>query len=98
MISMNIREVKDGAILEVYVKPKSRKFSIKIENNEIVIRCTEPPVKGKANREIEKELSKLFKAKAIIISGYTSSRKQILIYGLSSENIKHIILNLKRGK
>ena len=67
---MNIKKVKDGVILEAYVKPKSRQFSIEFKDNEIVIRCTEPPVKGKANKEIEKELSKLFKTKARIISGH----------------------------
>ena len=93
---MNIKEVKDGVILEVHVKPKSRQFSIEFKDDEIVIRCTETPVKGKANKEIEKELSKLFKTKARIISGHTSSCKRILIYGLSFENVKQAILNLKK--
>ena len=93
---MNIKEVKDGVILEAYVKPKSRQFSIEFKDNEIVIRWTEPPVKGRANKEIEKELSKLFKTKAAIISGRTSPCKRILIYGLSFENVKQTILNLKK--
>ena len=93
---MNIKEVKDGVILEAYVKPKSRQFSIEFKDDEIVIRCTEPPVKGKANKEIEKELSKLFKTKARIISGHTTPYKRILIYGLNFENVKQTILNLKK--
>ena len=93
---MNVKEVKDGVILEAYVKPKSRQFSIEFKDNEIVIRCTEPPVKRRANKEIEKELSKLFKTKARIISGHTSSCKRILIYGLNFENVKQTILNLKK--
>ena len=32
---MSIKEVKDGVMLEVYVKPKSRKFSIELKDNEL---------------------------------------------------------------
>ena len=92
---MSIKEVKDGVMLEVYVKPKSRKFSIELKDNEIVICCTEPPVKGKANKEIERELSKLFRRKVMIVSGHRAPHKRILVYGLNSENVKQAIVNFK---
>jgi len=92
---MSIKEVKDGVILEVYVKPTSEKFSIELKDNEIIIRCTEPPVKGKANREIERELSKLFRRKAVIVSGHRTPHKRILVYGLNSENVKQAIVDFK---
>ena len=92
---MSIKEVKDGVILEVYVKLKSGKFSIEFKDNEIVIRCTEPPVKGKANKEIERELSKLFRRKVVIVSGHRAPHKRILVYGLGSENVKRAIVNFK---
>ena len=92
---MSIKEVKDGVILEVYVKPKSEKFSIELKDNEIVICCTEPPVKGKANKEIERKLSKLFRRKVMIVSGHRAPHKRILVYGLNSENVKRAIVNFK---
>ena len=92
---MSIKEVKDGVMLEVYVKPKSRKFSIELKVNEIVICCTEPPVKGKANKEIERKLSKLFRRKVVIVSGHRAPHKRILVYGLDSENVKRAIVNFK---
>jgi len=92
---MSIKEVKDGVMLEVYVKPKSRKFSIELKDNEIVICCTETPVKGKANKEIERKLSKLFRRKVMIVSGHRAPHKRILVYGLDSENVKRAIVNFK---
>ena len=92
---MSIKEVKDGVMLEVYVKPKSRKFSIELKANEIVICCTEPPVKGKANKEIERKLSKLFRRKVVIVSGHRAPHKRILVYGLNSENVKQAIVDFK---
>ena len=92
---MSIKEVKDGVIVEVYVKPTSEKFSIELTDNEIIIRCTEPPVKGKANREIERELSQLFRRKAVIVSGHRTPHKRILVYGLNSENVKQAIVDFK---
>ena len=92
---MGIKEVKDGVMLEVYVKPKSRKFSIELKDNEVVICCIEPPVKGKANKEIERELSKLFRRRVVIVSGHRAPHKRILVYGLNSENVKRAIVNFK---
>ncbi len=56
---MKLTETKDGTIIEIYVKPNSTKFEVNIEDDEIVVRSTEEPEKGKVNKEILKELSKL---------------------------------------
>ena len=56
---MGIKEVKDGVMLEVYVKPKSGKFSIELKDNEIVICCTEPPVRKSQQRDREGTLKTL---------------------------------------
>jgi len=53
---------KNGAIIEVFVKPNSPKFEIAIDDDAIVVFCTEQPVKGKVNREFVKEFAKLFHA------------------------------------
>lgn len=41
---MKITETKEGAIMEIFVKPKSRDFKIMIEADEIVVFCREEPV------------------------------------------------------
>ena len=57
---MSITETKDGVILTIFVKPNSPKFKIELDGDEIVVYSTEEPVKGKVNKEIIKELTKLF--------------------------------------
>ena len=57
---MSITETKDGVILTIFVKPNSAKFNVEFDGNEIVVHSTEEPVKGKVNKEIIKEFTKLF--------------------------------------
>lgn len=83
---MNITETKRGVILEVSVKPKARGFKIALQADEIVVFCTEEPTKGKVNKELIKELTRLFRKKVVLVSGFTSSRKRLLIeYALKSD-------------
>ena len=76
---MSINETKDGVIITIFVKPNSPKFQIELDGNEIVVHSTEEPVKGKVNKEIIKEFSKLFHTKVEIIFGATSRQKKLLI-------------------
>jgi uncharacterized protein (TIGR00251 family) len=80
---MKITETKNGAIIEIFVKPNQPKFNVKIDGDEIIVFCTEEPVKGKVNKELIKELSKLFHAQIEIISGLTSKQKRLLIKNIS---------------
>jgi hypothetical protein len=91
---MKISEVKDGAIIEVFVKPSSQKFEVTVEDDEVVVRCTEEPVKGKVNKELVKELSKLFHSKVEIVSGLTSKQKKLLVKCVDKNEVERI-LNLK---
>jgi len=84
---MKITETKNGTIIEVFVKPKQPKFKVKIEGGEIIIFCTKKPVKGKVNKELIKELSKLFHAKIEIISGLTSKQKRLLVKNISKNEV-----------
>ena len=59
---MSLKETKDGVLLSIFVKPNSSQFKIELDGGEIVVYATEEPVKGKVNREIIKELTKLFHA------------------------------------
>ncbi len=88
---MKITETKNGTIIEVFVKPNQPKFNIKIDGDEIIIFCTEEPVKGKVNKELIKELSKLFHAQIEIISGLTSKQKRLLIKNISKKEAENLL-------
>ena len=85
---MSISETKDGVILTVFVKPNSSKFKVELDGDEIVLHCTEEPVRGKVNKEIIKELTKLFHAKVEFASGLTSKEKQLFVKGLRREQVE----------
>jgi uncharacterized protein (TIGR00251 family) len=88
---MNIKDTKDGSVIEVFVKPNSPKFKITIDNGEIVVFCAEQPVKGKVNKELVKEFSKLFHAKVELVSGLTSKQKRLLIAGVGKSEVEQLL-------
>jgi uncharacterized protein (TIGR00251 family) len=90
---MKIYETDNGVILNIHVKPKSKKF--KIDNNDILtLFCRETPVKGKVNKELIKELSKIFKKEIIILSGFRSIRKRIFVVGTNLVEVEKILSKL----
>ena len=92
---MKLTESKDGTIIEVFVKPNQPKFKLTIDDDEILVSSTEEPVKGKVNKEILKELTKLFHAKVQLVSGSTSKQKQILICGVERKEVELTLRNEK---
>ena len=88
---MKIIEAKDGVIVEVFVKPNSPKFGVAFDGQEVLAYCTEKPVKGKVNKELVKEFSKLFHSRVEIVSGFTSRQKRLLIQGMNKDDAEHII-------
>ena len=88
---MNIKETEDGAVLEVFVKPNSRRFEITVDDGEIMVFCTEQPIKGKVNRELVKEFSKLFHAKVEVVSGLTYKQKRLLIVGVGKSRVEQLL-------
>jgi len=88
---MTLIETKEGLILEVFVKPKSREFRITVEQDKIVVYCQEEPVKGKVNKEIVKEFSRLFHCKVELISGSTSKQKRLLIRGIEKSEAQRLL-------
>jgi len=88
---MKINETKNGTIIEVFVKPNQPKFNVTIDGDEIIVFSTEEPVKGKVNKELIKELSKLFHAKAELVSGSTSRQKQFLIKGVGKNQVEQLL-------
>jgi uncharacterized protein (TIGR00251 family) len=88
---MKITETKNGAILEVFVKTNQPKFNIKIDGDEIIVCCSEEPVKGKVNKELIKELSKRWHSEIEIISGLTSKQKRLLIRNMSRDEVESLL-------
>jgi uncharacterized protein (TIGR00251 family) len=88
---MNVNETKNGAVIEVFVKPNSKRFKITVDDGEIVVFCTEQPVKGKVNKELVKEFSKLFHTKVEIVSGLTSKQKRLLIAGVGKSEVEQLL-------
>ena len=88
---MNIKETKDCTIITIFVKPNSAMFQVEVDGDEIIIHCTEEPVKGKVNKELIKELSKLFHAKVELVSGLTSKQKQLLICGILKAKVEQLL-------
>ena len=88
---MKLSKTAQGIVLDVYVKPNSKEFQIKTEENELVVFCRETPVKGRVNRELIKELSRLFKRRVEIVSGFSSRHKKILIRDIEAKEVKKIL-------
>jgi uncharacterized protein (TIGR00251 family) len=88
---MNINENKDGIIITIFVKPNSSKFRIKLEGDEIIVHSTQEPVKGKVNKEIIKEFSKLMHAKVEITTGATSRQKQLFVQGIRKSQAEQLL-------
>ncbi|MBI4043915.1 MAG: YggU family protein [Candidatus Diapherotrites archaeon] len=84
-----IQETPQGVLLELQVSALQRGFAFKAFNewnHTIKLNVTQPARNGKANKEIEKELGKMFSAKVKILSGKTNTRKKVLV-STSPENV-----------
>lgn len=84
-------------LVDIEVSPNSKKFEISKFNswrNRIEIRIKQIPQKGKANKEICKELSKMFKCEVNIFKGDKSSQKTVIFKNSSKENILNKFIEL----
>ncbi|MGD0072117.1 MAG: DUF167 family protein [Candidatus Bathyarchaeia archaeon] len=88
---MSIKETKNGTLITIFVKPNSPKFKIELDGDEIVVHSTEEPVKGKVNKEIIKEFSKLLHAKVELVSGATSRQKQLFVQGIAKSQAEQLL-------
>ncbi len=91
---MKVFETKDGCILEVSVKPRSKEFKVVVEENAIVVFCIEDPVKGRVNKELVKELSRVFHRPVELVSGFSSRDKRVLVKRVErrevEDSLKHV--------
>jgi uncharacterized protein (TIGR00251 family) len=91
--SMKITETKNGVVIEVLVKPKSERFEVFLEGDEVIVRCTEEPVKSKVNKELLKALSKFFHTSVELVSGATSRQKRLLLKGVEKSEVERLLRN-----
>jgi len=95
---MNLRETTQGTLIEIYVKPQSKQFKIQVEEDELLVFCRESPVKGRVNRELTKELSRLFKRRVQILSGFRSRQKKLLIENARTQEVNEILSHARIQK
>ena len=77
---MDLTEYLVNNRVTVKVTPNTRKNAIlKTENNIIHVAVAAPPDQGKANRELERFLSKHTGKNATVKSGFTKRTKVVLI-------------------
>ena len=88
---MSIKEAKDGVSITIFVKPNSPIFKIEFDGTEIVVYSTEEPIKGKVNKEIIKEFTKLFHSKVVLVSGFTSKEKQLFVKGMEKQQVEWLL-------
>ena len=88
---MKMSEVSRGVVLEVYIKPGADFFQIKIEDNKRIMWCHERPVKGKVNKKLLKQFSRIFDRKIELISGFSSTQKKILINSINLNEVIRIL-------
>ena len=88
---MKLQKVAQGVILDVHVKPNAKSFQLKIEDDELVVLCSEAPVKGKVNKELLKQLSRLFGHKVELVSGFTSREKRFLVNEIEVQELEQIL-------
>ena len=88
---MKLTETKDGVIFDISVKPNSPKFEVRVEGDEIIVRSTQEPEKGKVNKEIIKEFTKLFQRKTNIVSGMTSRNKKLFVADLGKKEVLEVL-------
>ena len=91
---MKTVETKEGLIIEVTVKPRARDFKVLVEGEEIVVHCKEEPTKGKVNKELIKELTRLLHRQVELVSGFTSKQKRLLVKACDKNDFERLLLGI----
>ena len=88
-----MQETAQGVVLDTHVKPGSKEFRLQLNEDELVVLCREVPVKGKVNKELLKQFSRLFGRKVELVSGFTSRQKRFLISDIEAEEVNRILVS-----
>ncbi len=89
-----VKETEDGVLVNIEISPNSAKFEISGYDewrDEIQVRITSIPQKGKANKEIIKEFSKLTQASVEIVSGLKSKHKTLKVNSISKSEFLEVV-------
>lgn len=85
----------EGLLVAVKVIPKSSRAQVlNIENEELKVRLTSAPEKGKANEELIALFAKalkIAKGRVILLSGETSRHKKMLLKGIAEQDLLTIL-------
>ena len=85
-----ITSTSDGVLLNIEVSTKSDKFRITGYNQwreSVEVKIKAIPQKGKANKEIISEFSKITETAVEIVSGHKSHHKTLKIYDITEEGM-----------
>ncbi|WP_456467251.1 DUF167 family protein [Methanopyrus sp.] len=81
----------EGTLLQVRVNPDADETRIKGVDEwrgALEIDVSEPPVKGRANRELLRYLRERLDADVELVSGERSREKQVLVKGLEPDEVR----------
>jgi uncharacterized protein len=85
----------NGCTIGVRIKPgTSREKVVQVQDNEVCIAVTAPPVDGKANEALIKALGKFLgvpKSAVEILRGHTSRIKLVHICGLDKQSVMRML-------
>lgn len=94
--SSAISQKGNDVLVDIEVTPNSKNFQFGEFNswrNRFEVRIKEIPQKGKANKEIVKQMSKLFGSDVGIFKGQKSSQKTLIFHNSNKEDIINKINN-----
>lgn len=84
-----IKKTSQGILIAVHVVPGAKKTEIAgIHGDRLKLRVAAPPVEGAANEAVVKFLNQFLGARAEILRGEKSRKKDVLIKGLDVESIR----------
>ena len=86
-----IRPARDGASVEVFVRPRAAKDAIAgVHGTGLRVKVKAPPVEGRANRAVEELFARLLglpRSAVTVVTGESSRHKTIHVAGMSPEDV-----------
>ncbi|MBU0898779.1 MAG: DUF167 domain-containing protein [Nanoarchaeota archaeon] len=86
------------ALFKIKVKTGAKEFKMRVSGLTLFLDVKSLPMEGGANREIIKELKKIFKRPVGIVKGHKSKDKVILVKNLMPEDAKKILDQCERAQ
>ena len=97
-MDLELEQNSNGVIIPLKVIPKAKRNSIiGIHQGRLKVSVTQAPEKGKANQAVIQFLAKelgIKKSQLALVSGETSQTKQILVSGITLQEVQEIIVKV----